>query len=437
MAFHTSGRICAYACGMTPAQKLKVRQAETRARLGEISNLDGDEYTDDIKTEEGNLIAEMRGLDQRLIGADLAVDGTEPQVVDTAVGDPARLELRSRCQLGAYLLSAFQGRQLAGAEAELVQELGLTAGQVPLEIFETRAISQSLTTGTGVNVEPIHPAIFARSILPRLGVAMPSTPSGAFSTMTVSTSLTAAARAKDTNATADRAVLTPQTTLPHNVSARLSLNQSDILTIGVGNFESILRQNLMLALSDELDNLGLTGTGSGDEPEGLYPQLTDPTDPGDVATWIGFIQAAAGGIDGGPWSESLEGIRLVVNSETMRLAETTFQAGSGSSADDYTPGEMSAAAYLRSHTGGFFASSRMPDTASTIAGAILYRAGTQGLDNVNALTTATCPVWDYLSIDDPYSNSAKAQHNVTMHAFVGDVLIQQPSAYSRVDLKLS
>ena len=381
---------------------------------------------------------------ERQLRAAVAVCETEDResVVSTGPGaddeDPARAELRSRCQVGNYLLAALQGRQIAGAEAELVSELGLTAGQVPLEIFEPerRAISLSPTTGTGVNVEPIHPAIFARSVLPRLGVEMPSTPAGTFSTMTVSTSLSAAAVAKDTDADAGAAVLTPQTTTPHRVSARLELNQEDILLIGVGNFESILRQNLMLALSDRLDALGLTGNNTDPNPEGLYPQLTVPTATlSNVVDWAGFITAAAAGIDGGPWSESLEGVRLCVNAETMRLAETTFQTGSAGTTD--TPGEMSAAAYLRSHTGGFFASSRMPDKASNKAGAILFRAGTQGLDGVNALKTATCPTWNYLSIDDPYTNSAKAQHNVTMHAFIGDVLIQQPSAYTRVDFKVS
>ena len=424
---------------MTPAQRLKVRQAEVRARLGEIGLLEGDDYTAEVQTEEKALIVEMRSLDQRLIAADLAADGTEPEVIATTTGssdeDPARLELRSRCMVGNFLLSAIQGRQLSGAEAELVQEVGLTAGQIPLEIFEpeTRAITPAPSMGTGVNVEPIHPAIFARSVLPRLGVAMPMTPSGTFSTMTVSVSLSAAAVAKDTDAAATAATLTPKTTVPHRVSARLELNQEDILLIGVGNFESILRQNLMLALSDRLDHLGLTGDNSDPNPQGLYPQLTDPTDPTEVTDWEAFITAAAGGIDGGPWAESLEGVRLCTNAETMRLAETTFQAGSGTD----TPGEMSAAAYLRANTGGFFASARMPAAASTIAGAILYRAGTMGLDGVNAIRTATCPVWNYLSIDDPYTNSAKAQHNVTMHAFIGDVLIQQPSAYSRVDFKVS
>ena len=164
---------------MTPKQRLQVRQAETRARLGEISALEGDTYTDAAKTEEGQLIAEMRSLDQRLLAADLASDGTEPQVISTAASDedPDRVELRSRAKVGNFVLAAIQGRQLAGAEAELVQELGLTAGQVPLELFEPtpemrakaaefRAISPAPSSGLGVNVEPIHPAIFARSVLP-------------------------------------------------------------------------------------------------------------------------------------------------------------------------------------------------------------------------------------------------------------------------------
>ena len=47
----------------------------------------------------------------------------------------------------------------------------------------------------------------------------------------------------------------------------------------------------------------------------------------------------AGGIDGGPWSESLKDVKLVVNAAVMRKAETTFQAGGTGSTD--TPGEMS------------------------------------------------------------------------------------------------
>ena len=423
-----------------------MKQVSARSRLGTLAALEGDEFTTEVEAEIDVLTAELRSLDKKILAADLSDPSGEPQVVDTQDGDPQRLALRSRCNVSSYLMSALHGRALVGAEAELNQELNLGAGKVPLELFEagpemrarapelrTDMVSPSPTTGTGVTVEPVHPSIFARSVLPRLGVALPTVGSGAFSTMTVSTDLTAAAQTKGDAAMSSAAVLTPQTTGNHRVSARLSLTEEDILLVGVGNFESILRQNLMLALSDRLDHLGLTGDGVAPNPEGLFPQLTDPTDPTAVATWTAFVEAAAGGIDGGPWAESLMAIRLLVNAETMRLAETTFQAGSGND----TPGEMSAAAYLRAQIGGFFASARMPDTASLIAGAILYRAGTMGLEGVDAMTTATCPVWNYLSIDDPYSDSASATHHVTMHAFIGDVLVTQPDAYSRVDFKVS
>ena len=79
----------------------------------------------------------------------------------------------------------------------------------------------------------------------------------------------------------------------------------------------------------------------------------------------------------------------------------------------------------------------MPDTDSNIAGCIIYRAGTMGLDGVDAVRTAVCPMWNEISIDDIYSDSASGVHHYTMHSLIGSVLIEQPNAYSRVDLKVS
>ena len=229
------------------------------------------------------------------------------------------------------------------------------------------------------------------------------------------------------------ATLTPKTTTPHRVSARLSIRIEDVAAIGTPTFESALRENLMLAMSDQLDKLGLNGDPSttAAEPQGLLSQLTDPADPTDVIDFDGFVGLAAGGIDGGPWSESLRDVRLLVNADTMRRAEVTFQSTSASK------GELAAAAYLREKAGGFFASSRMPATASTIAQVIRHRAATMGLEGVNAMRTATCPVWSELGIDDVYSDSASGIRHFTLHSLIGDVVIQQASAYERVDVKLT
>ena len=401
--------------------------------------MEGDDFTLEVRSEAESLQKEYRDLELRHRSAVIAEGETETRALQTEPDAEMRerLELRSAAKLTNYLLSHAQGRMVSGPELELQQASQVNG--IPAELFdvarrETRADSLAPTTGTGVNVDPVRPMLYARAVLPRLGVAMPRVDSGAYSTMTVTTGLTAAATAAGAAFDATAAVLTPQTTRNHRVTGRLSLRVEDIQHIGVDNFESILRQNLMLVMSDELDKLGLTGDNVDPNPHGLFPQLTNPTDPTAEVTWPLFVAAMASGIDGGPWAETLQQTMLLVNPETMRKAESTFQKGTGNQA---TPGDISAAAYLRERTAGFFSSRRMPDTVSDIAGCILYRAGTMGLDGVNAVRTAVCPTWGEISVDDIYSDSASGIHHFTMHSLIGDVIVEQESAYTRVDLKVS
>ena len=104
-----------------------------------------------------------------------------------------------------------QGREPSGAEHEFRSALGIRAG-IPLALFEPTfeeratalrrrefradAATTIPATGTGTTVAPIQPAIFARSIAPMLGIDMPAVGSGAYSTLTVTTALTAAVKAK-------------------------------------------------------------------------------------------------------------------------------------------------------------------------------------------------------------------------------------------------
>ena len=423
---------------MTPMQRIRRQQSEHREKINSLLGVET-ELDEGQRTELAGLTTRMQDLELEYRAA-LAVDGpieTADDVPVVSKDDRQRLELRSAAKLTNYMLAHAQGKMNSGAELELQQEAQVNG--IPAELFdvarrETRAESLAPTTGTGVNVDPVRPMIYARAVLPRLGVAMPRVASGSYSTMTVTMGVTAAAQTAGAAFVATAATLTPQTTRNHRVTGRLSLRVEDIQHVGVDNFESILRQNLMLVMSDELDKLGLTGDGVDPDPEGLYPQLTNPTDPTADVTWPLFVAAMASGVDGGPWAETLKEVMMLVNPETMRLAESTFQQGTGNQA---TPGDISAAAYLRANTAGFFSSRRMPDTVSDIAGCIIYRAGTMGMDGVNAVRTAVCPMWNEISIDDIYSDSASGIHHYTMHSLIGDVIIEQANAYSRVDLKVS
>ena len=451
---------------MTPAQKAERLLVEHRAkikahklRLGELSVRDLSDLTgDDLDASRAELrqaeehhvellrIEEDLERQQRLakISDDAAraeVRSGAGAVVDGEV-DHARLELRNRCRVGAFLKAHMQGRSLSGAEAELSAELGLDGG-IPMELWDqpeqrAGAVEQRAVTGApatvGVNLDTIRPAIFAPSILPRLGVEMPRVGNGTYASATITTSTTAATRAKSADAPATAAGFAVTTATPKRISARLELTLEDIEAVGQENFESALRDNLSMALSDQLDSQGLNGNGTAPNLQGLIGRLTDPTDPSDVADWAAYAGLAADHVDG-LWSSMESDVALLVNVDAYRLACKTFRqpAAVGTPADTYadTPGEMSAAAYISKTAGGFWTNSRMPATASNIAIGVAHRRGRMGI------RTAVCPVWSEVAIDDWYSGSSKAERYVTLHVLCGDVIVVQPGAYSRFDLKVS
>ena len=420
---------------MLASQRLTIEQSSVRQRIND--SLSKDTLTDEERAALDKDTARMSQIGVELRAA-LTVETADEHKALAESPTPEhreRLELRKRAKLTNYLLSALSGRQVDGAELELRGAAGVTDG-IPLELFDLEervdAPTTAPTTGTGVNVDPIIPLIYARAVMPRLGVRMPRVSSGTYSTMTVSAGLSAGAMVAGVARESTAAVLTPQTTTPHRISARLSLRVEDISLVGVGNYEAILRQNLMLAMSSQLDTYGLTGDNSGANPAGLLQQLTDPSaPPAGVVSWNGFVQSASDGIDGGPWAETMEDVRILTNAETMRLASRVFQTSTS------YQGELSAAEYLREHTSGFFSSARMPATDAMVAQAVRVRMGTMGLDGVDAISLATLPIWNVVNIDDIFSDSASGTRHFTMHHLCGDLLIQQPDAYEQISYRVS
>ena len=167
-----------------------------------------------------------------------------------------------------------RGRLPSGAEAELQAAAGVSG--IPLELWdlptppdrrsgvEQRAITPAPGT-VGINLDPIRPAVFANSIAPRLGIEMPRVMSGTYATGTITTSQSASALAKSAAAVGAAGAITVTTATPKRVSARLELTLEDIAAVGQENFESILRQNLSLALSDALDGEMINGNGTAAE----------------------------------------------------------------------------------------------------------------------------------------------------------------------------
>ena len=420
---------------MTPAQRLQIEQSQIREQINTTFN--ADELSDDQRDELDRLTTRAQQIERELRAA-LTAEGitADATITAPATDDPQereRLELRSRATLTGYLTAALAGRLPGGAEAELQAAAG-TDG-IPLELWdtapapvpglETRADTVTGAPGTtGVNLDPLQPAVFAPSIAPVLGVEMPMVESGTFATGTISTSLTAGAKTAGAATEATAAAFTVSSATPKRVSARLSVRIEDVASVGQSNFESVLRENASIVLSDALDNQAINGDGQDPNLSGMLKALADADDPTQTVTFDSFAAAHASGIDG-LWASTLADVLIVCGPATAQKAASTFQT-----ATNYK-GELSALSYAAQTSGGMVTNKRMPAAASNIQQGILYRKGRMGL------RTAVCPHWNTLSIDDIYTGGAKGERYFSLHVLIGDVIVVQPDAYSEVRYKVA
>ncbi len=433
---------------MLESQKIELRKSEVRQRLAEISKLDGDDYTEEVKTEETKLQGEFTDLEKRFRTAVIAEDeDLEKRKAEAGDGDAEqreRIELRSKASLSKFLIAAARGRLVDGPEAELQAAAGVSG--IPIELWdvpqpeqrsaerestEKRAVTPAPGT-VGVNLDPIRPAVFANSIAARLGIDMPRVASGTYATGTITTSQSAAALAKGGEAMAAAGAITVQTATPKRVSARLELTLEDIAAVGQNNFESILRQNLSLALSDQLDDQAINGNGVAPNLTGMFARLEDPDDPAaGVDGFDDFVAMFAMGIDG-LWANTVSEVGIVAGPETYRLSAKTFRDAAGQDL-----GDMAFADYAMAKYGGWWTNKRMPDTADHIQQAILYRSGRSMMGGSMGMRTAVCPHWGEISIDDIYSGAATGTRSFTMHVLLGDVILVQLDAYAQVAFRVS
>ena len=316
---------------MLKSQSLQLEQSTKRQRINEL--LGKDEMTAEERTELGTITQRAQEIEVEyraaVVAEDVALEDAKGEAGEPDAEKRERIELRSKATLTGYLTAAARGRMVDGAEAELCAAAGVQG--IPLELWdvpgrpaeqrsegaEHRAITPAPGT-TGVNFDPIRPAVFATSIAARLGIEMPRVSSGTYATGTVTTSQGASALAKQGAIAGTAGAITVTTATPKRVSARLELTLEDIAAIGQANFESILRQNLAPALSDELDEQAITGDGNAPNLTGILQRLTDPGAPGaGVADFDDFIAAFAGGVDG-LWANQANEVGIVVNPESYR-----------------------------------------------------------------------------------------------------------------------
>ena len=169
---------------MTNSQKLSVRLSEIRQRLNEISGLEGDAFTAEIRAESDKLQGEFRDKETQYRAAVVAEGETERRAASDGEGAELRA-LLSGAELGEFFQAAVEHRGLSGRELELQQHFKLAGNQFPVEMLrglepertEHRLVTPAPAT-TGASQRQIVQPIFAEGDGRFLGVNMPVVPSG-------------------------------------------------------------------------------------------------------------------------------------------------------------------------------------------------------------------------------------------------------------------
>ena len=418
-----------------------IRISEIRSRLLELDATPEDKRGDGVTSEIAQLKTEMETREKEYRSA--LTEEQEERSHPTA--DPEmreRLELRSKARFGRYLAAAISGRALDGPEQEYRAALAISDG-IPLDLFEedrprpieyrADVATTAPSSASGTNVAALQPFVFSESIAPRLGVDMPTVGSGSHTEPRISVALTGAAKGKGDAQESTAATIVGVTAKPRRIAARLSVQVEDIASFGNDSFESALRENARLVLSDAYDSQCITGDGSAPNVDGLIHQLTNPSNPSAVADFDAFVDSFADAIDG-LWAPTMRNVAIVANVAAYKLSAKTYRDRviDTGQRGGVSLGAITAADYLAEKTGGWWTNKRMPATASTIARGIVYRSGRPGL------RTAVHPTWGMLTVDDIYTDAASGQRHFTISVLVGDkLLIVQPDAYGLVEFKVA
>ena len=412
---------------MTQTQKIELRLSQIRTELRKIAETET--ITPELRERTGVLKTELSDCETRLQAALLADDAsTEPVVTDTLDAETReRQNLRSRVRLWDFFKGSETGR-FSTEIREYQSACGARDGGIPIDYFEsseTRAVTPAPSSGTGVNVQRIVPALFAKSAAAAVGIDMPRVSSGASSWLRITTNQTASFKAKGAAQAATAGALTSVSTTPHRLSARLEINTEAIAEVGTETFEAQLRSNLMMVLSNTLDRALLSGSGSGNTIRGLL-NATGLTKPSAETTTDTFALARAkitNIAQDGIFASSLKDCGLLVGTDTGRYFDGLFWNSSGDS-------PIVLSDHLRMSLMNYSSSANLPAPASDAQFAFLCRRGTSE-------QLAVAPMWGSIAIDDIYSGAASAQTSYNLHILTGDVLVLQPAAFQILSFKIA
>ena len=347
---------------MTPRQRTEIRMSEVRQRLNEISGLEGDAFTDDVRAEAATLGAEYGDLECRHRAA-IVGEGEAEQAAVGAFADGSTdqdgAEVRSllgRVRLTDYLGAAAAGIGLGGGAAELnaaleVPTVGAGGGiAVPWRMLlgdaglpevrqsgqgaELRAFTDTGDYAGGIAQRPILQRLFGMDIMDTLGVRIDTVPAGRTEWPLITAGIAPDQKAEGTAATTPvAATFATETLKPKRLTGQYEYTHE--LAAQVIDLEPALRRDMADAVGAKMSDLIINGdeATNSHEPDGFATTITAPGDAAATAVYADYAGAHAQAVDGIHASMETE-VTSVVGVDVYKHAATVYQAGSGESGSE-------------------------------------------------------------------------------------------------------
>lgn len=334
-------------------------------------------------------------------------DGDVPTAADAETRE--RIALRGKTGIGDYMQAAAANQPPTGAAAEYRDSLKLPAlgpnGGVlmPLDIFEAmRPETRAVTPGVVAEQQaaPTAPYAFERSAAASLGFQFPMVGPGQQNYPVVTTGAPAGSVDKGDAALATAAAFRLDTRLPKRIAGQFEIRAEDSATFP--DMERALRESLMDASSNALDEGVFNGGATGGALNGLFNQAGDVAADGTTETFATGVARFAALVDG-QYAYGWGDIRAVVGSATFAKYAALFQSN----------GDVSLFDYLMSKLASLRVSERVPAKAANAQKVIVTLTG--------PTAPLRIPTWMSMEIIvDPYSKAGQGIKVCTCNMLIGD-----------------
>ena len=406
---------------MTAKQKIEIRLSEVRTRLNEISGLEGDALSEEIRAESSTLQTEYTDLETRHRAAIVADPATETRgtVMDSETRE--RIELRSKSSVMSYVRAAVEMRSVRDAEADYNAALGMGSDQFPLEMLAPE-VRQTSDVDTMANQGTWLDRLFDRTAAEHIGVTFSSVGPGVASFPVTSAGATAEQQAKSEAASAATWTISVAEMKPKRNAVHAIFSIEDSQRLGPA-LEDALQRDLRSALVEGIDKAIFRGDAG--------PSGTDADIVGfETATISESTLTQANKVKGDKILEKLAAfvdgkhanapgdIRIVASVGSNVLWMTNLQAAT---VDNMTVAQFLMASGISWTTRGAI------DTNTANGDFAAYVGLSQGIEGA-----AQAAVWESASlIRDPYSGASKGEVGITMSS-LWDFKIPRGSNFKRL-----